>query len=99
AVRVVRRSYTDRSLDELRALAKAIAANGCLALLGLRAEKVQLVFARAEGLEIDCGALLRATLAPFGGRGGGQPGLAQGGLPDAAQLEAALQAAFERAGA
>jgi len=95
-VRVVRRSYDDRGIDELRALAKAIAAHGCLALLGLRGEKPQLVFARAEGLEVDCGALLRATLEPYGGRGGGQPALAQGGLPDAAQLDAALRAAFER---
>lgn len=95
-VRVVRRSYDDRSLDEVRALAKAIASHGCLALLGLRGEKTQLVFARAEGLEVDCGALLRATLEQYGGRGGGQPALAQGGLPDAAQLDAALRAAFER---
>ena len=93
-VRVVRQVFEQRSLDEVRALAKAIAAGGCLALLGLRAEKTQLVFARAEGLEVDCGALLRATLAPFGGRGGGQPTLAQGGLPDPQRLDEALAAAL-----
>jgi alanyl-tRNA synthetase len=94
-VRVVRGAYAGRGLDEVRALAKAIAAGGCVALLGLRAEKTQLIFARAEGLELDCGKLLRETLAPFGGRGGGQPGLAQGGLPDPARLEEALDAAIE----
>jgi alanyl-tRNA synthetase len=93
-VRVVRQAFENRGLDEVRALAKAIAAGGCMALLGLRAEKTQLIFARAEGLEVDCGALLRATLVPFGGRGGGQPAFAQGGLPDAARLEDALEAAF-----
>jgi alanyl-tRNA synthetase len=93
--RVVRHAYEGRSLDEVRALAKAISAGGCVALLGLRAEKTQLVFARAEGLAVDCGALLRATLAPFGGRGGGQPALAQGGLPDAARLGEALDTAVE----
>jgi alanyl-tRNA synthetase len=62
----------------------------------LRAEKTQLIFARAEGLELDCGKLLRETLAAFGGRGGGQPTLAQGGLPDAGQLEQALEAAVGR---
>jgi alanyl-tRNA synthetase len=92
-VRVVRRAFEHRGLDEVRSLAKQIAAGGCAALLGLRAEKTQLIFACAEGLEIDCGALLRATLARFGGRGGGQPTLAQGGLPDPARLEEALEAA------
>ncbi len=96
-MRVVRQAYTGRSLEEIRGLAKAIAAGGCVALLGLHAEKTQLVFARAEGLELDCGRLLRETLTPFGGRGGGQPTLAQGGLPDAARLEQALDAAVELA--
>jgi alanyl-tRNA synthetase len=95
-VRVVRRAYIDRSLEEVRGLAKAIAAGGCVALLGLRADKTQLIFACAEGLELDCGRLLRETLATFGGRGGGQPTLAQGGLPDATQLEQALEAAVGR---
>jgi alanyl-tRNA synthetase len=94
-VRVVRRAFEGRGLDEVRAIAKEISANGCLALLGLRAEKAQLIFARAEGLEVDCGALLREVLAPLGGRGGGQSALAQGGLPDPARLEEALDAAVE----
>jgi alanyl-tRNA synthetase len=92
-VRVVHRAFEHRGLDEVRSLAKRIAAGGCAALLGLRAEKTQLIFACADGLEVDCGALLRATLARFGGRGGGQPTLAQGGLPDSARLEEALEAA------
>jgi alanyl-tRNA synthetase len=95
AVRVVRRAFEGRQLDEMRALARAIAEGGCVALLGLRTEKAHLLFARADGLAIDCGALLRAVLAPFGGRGGGQPGLAQGGLPDGSRLEDALDAAVE----
>jgi alanyl-tRNA synthetase len=95
-VRVVRQAYAERSLDEVRSIAKAIAAGGCVALLGLRAEKTQLIFARADGLEVDAGKLLRATLEQFGGRGGGQPALAQGGLPDGSRLEEALAAAVEQ---
>jgi alanyl-tRNA synthetase len=95
-LRVVRRAYADRGLEEVRALAKAISAGGCVALLGLRAEKTQLIFASAEAPGVDCGKLLRETLALFGGRGGGQPALAQGGLPNPAKLEAALDAAVER---
>ena len=34
------------------------------------------------------------TPVQFGGRGGGQPTLAQGGLPDAARLQEALDTAF-----
>src|SRR5262245_44306441 len=93
-LRIVRRAFADRPLEEVRALAKAIAGGGGVALLGLRAEKPQLIFARADGLSVDCGALLRAALAPLGGRGGGQPTLAQGGLPDPARLEEALATAF-----
>jgi alanyl-tRNA synthetase len=95
SLRVVRRAYADRGLEEVRALARAIADAGGVALLGLRAEKTQLIFARAEAAELDCGKLLRDTLAAFGGRGGGQPALAQGGLPNATRLEQALDAAVE----
>lgn len=90
---VVRRVFQGRPFDELRALARLVAERGGVALLGLRADKAQLVFARAEGLPLDCGALLRQTLAALGGRGGGQPGLAQGGLPDPARLDEALDTA------
>jgi len=96
SLRVVRHAYVDHGLEDVRALAKALSAGGCVALLGLRAEKTQLIFARAEGLRLDCGKLLRDTLAPFGGRGGGQPTLAQGGLPDPARLDEALDAAVDR---
>lgn len=92
-LRVVRRSFDGRRLEEVRALAGALAAAGCVALLGLRAEKTQLIFARGQGLPVDCGALLRQVLAPLGGRGGGQPGLAQGGLPDPSRLDEALEIA------
>jgi alanyl-tRNA synthetase len=91
---VVRRAFADRPLDEVRALAKAIAINNGVALLGLRAEKTQLIFACGEQAKVDCGALLRTVLAPLGGRGGGQPTLAQGGLPDPSRLEEALAAAL-----
>ena len=90
ALQVVRQAFADRPLDEVRALARAVAARGGVALLGLRAEKTQLIFACGPGAPADCGALLRQTLAGFGGRGGGQPTQAQGGLPDGARLDEAL---------
>jgi alanyl-tRNA synthetase len=90
----VRRAFSGRPVDEVRALARAIAAAGGVALLGVAGEQAQLIFARGEGMPVDCSALLRAVSAPFGGRGGGAPSLAQGGLPGPAHLDAALDAAL-----
>lgn len=92
--RVVRRTFISRSIDDLRMLARALADAGCIALLGTAAAQAQLVFARPAEATLDCGALLRQTLTPFGGRGGGSPTLGQGGMPDPAQLDAALDAAL-----
>jgi len=79
-------------------LAEEFARLGC-AVTGIDPSEKSLAaaqaHARAEGLEIDSGKLLRATLERFDGRGGGQPALAQGGLPDASRLEAALDTAVE----
>jgi alanyl-tRNA synthetase len=92
SLRVVRQSYDDRSIDEAREIARRAAEAGCVALIGVRAEKAHVIVARGAGSTLDSGALLREALAPLGGRGGGRPELAQGGLPDAERLEAALDA-------
>ncbi len=94
---VVCRAFDGRPAEDLRLLARAITERGGLALLGTRADKAQLVFARAEGLAVDCGVLLRQALAAVGGRGGGQAALAQGGIPDPARLDEALDAALRAA--
>lgn len=94
STRVVRRAFVGRPIDELRMLARALTNAGCIALLGTAAAQAQLVFARPAAATLDCGALLRQTLTPFGGRGGGSSTLGQGGMPDPAQLDAALDAAL-----
>jgi alanyl-tRNA synthetase len=86
----------DLSLEEARILARAVAAGGAVAVIGLRAEKAQLLVARPEGHPLDCGKLIREGLAPFGGRGGGPPALAQGGIPDAARLDDAVATLMTR---
>jgi len=93
---VVRRAYSDRSLDDLKLLAQQVAERGGTALLGLASGKGQLVFASPAGSAVNCGALLKEVVAQFGGKGGGQPHLAQGGIPDPAKLEAALDLASRR---
>lgn len=77
---------------EGRALAAALVAEGMVAVVGLQGEKAQLLLARPVDAPLDCGATLRSTLAAFGGRGGGTPQMAQGGLPEAARLQEAVDA-------
>jgi alanyl-tRNA synthetase len=90
---VVQQAFEGRELEEVRMLARAIAENNAVALLGLRGERTQIIFAAPASADVDCGALLRAALAPFGGRGGGQRTLAQGGLPDGERLLEVLETA------
>jgi alanyl-tRNA synthetase len=68
---------------------------GAVVLMGVRGERPQLVFARADDVALDAGALLQTAVAAGGGRGGGRPDFAQGGVPTNAGLEAALQAALQ----
>ena len=93
---LVTRAFYDREIESLRRLALAIAAGGGIALLGLHGAKAQLIFARASGLPYDMGALLRESVTIIGGRGGGRPELAQGGGPDTARLDEALDHARNR---
>jgi len=87
---LVRQVRDTLDLAEARLLASAIAAEGGIALLGLRGEKAQVLLARPAGHTLDCGRVLREALSAVGGRGGGQSQMAQGGVPDPSQLEALL---------
>jgi alanyl-tRNA synthetase len=77
-----------RPADELRTLARRIAAAGSTALLLTDTPGPQLV--TASGGVPHCGQLVRQVVAQFGGRGGGRAEAAQGGLAHADDLEAAL---------
>jgi len=93
--RLVVASFDGRTFEELRYLAGKVAERGAaVALLGLRtSDRGQIAFARSADVALDVGRLLRAALAPAGGRGGGRPESAQGGVPDPAAVEPALAAA------
>jgi alanyl-tRNA synthetase len=80
----------DLDVAQARRLATAIAAAGAFAVLGIRGEKSHILLSRPAGSGVDCGQVVREVLTPLGGRGGGQPALAQGGVPDSALLEEAL---------
>jgi alanyl-tRNA synthetase len=83
----------------LRAVAQGLAAQGRTALLGAVEEgRGVLCFARPKGASgPTMGELLREAVALLGGKGGGSPELAQGGGPEGARLEAALDAAAAKA--
>ncbi len=95
-VSVVCKIFESREVEEVRRLATRIAAQpGHIALLGLRGEKAQLIFARAADLSYDMRPLLQEACRMVGGGGGGGPELAQGGGPYPVRINDALQHAAD----
>ncbi len=78
--------------------AKMTAEESVVVLLASRASG-HAVFAQTKGANGDAGALLRESLAAFGGKGGGTKDFAQGKLPSVADAEALVARAKERLGA
>ncbi len=86
--------FKDRDLDELKLLAhKLVARSGIVAFLGCG---TRLIFARSEDVHIDCGRLLAEFCSERGGRGGGKPAFAQGGVGSTEGLEEALNRLGQR---
>jgi len=79
------------SMDELRAVAQAIAALPGAVLVGTVADPPSLLLAAAEDTGIDAGRTLREVVTKFGGRGGGSPRVAQGTVPDKGLLTEAIR--------
>lgn len=88
-----------RSPEDLQVVARALVAEGpCVALVGSAGEKAYLVFAQSPGLGRDVPALLKASVAIVGGRGGGKGDVAQGGGDRVDRLDEALRTAAAAAG-
>ncbi len=93
-VRLIRLVEEGRSPTDLRGLAQRMAAYpGVLAVLASVGEQVHLCVARSTDVEVNAAQIVQAACARLGGRGGGQPHLAQGGAPatDRAQVERLLE--------
>ena len=54
------------------------------------------MFAQSAGQPFDMGALMKETMTKLGGRGGGSKDMAQGGIPSADGIDAALKAVAEK---
>ena len=100
-LRIVRRLWPDRDAEELRRLAlRIVEQERCVVLFAIAGAKGRLILARSQDAPADMNRLLKEVCQRFGGGGGGQPHLAQGGGLDPAQLEQALdyaQAQMENA--
>jgi alanyl-tRNA synthetase len=81
-------------VDRLKQVAQALRLRpGAVVLAGAGGDRPQLVFTRADDVALDAGALLREAVAAGGGRGGGRPDWAQGGVPTQEGLSRAIAAA------
>ncbi len=96
--KIVARVFGDRDAAFAKLLAQKLSRNGArtIALLAVPHPTPTLVFARSQGESLDVGALLKEIVSAAGGRGGGSKDLAQGGVPEAADLEALLAEAVKR---
>ncbi|HLY61405.1 MAG TPA: alanyl-tRNA editing protein [Terriglobia bacterium] len=89
--RVVSHFFNEDELQEGKKVAHAIAAHpAAIALVGVKGKKTFLYFSQTAGGGADMGAILKQTVAKFGGKGGGTKDFAQGGGMDESRLEEAL---------
>jgi len=91
------------SIDDLRSWADTLRKSSAAVVLAAIVDGSALMLAAgstdAVGKGFDAGAVIRAMAPLVGGRGGGKPGMAQGGGDDAGGVEAALAAARSVLGA
>ncbi|HVZ33048.1 MAG TPA: DHHA1 domain-containing protein, partial [Polyangiaceae bacterium] len=78
------------TLQELRGLGQSYASQPRGVFVGVLQDPPSLLVAASEDSGIDAAALIRGALGASGGRGGGTARQAQGTLPNAAALDAAL---------
>jgi alanyl-tRNA synthetase len=93
--KLIVQAFTDRDVDFIKFLAQKLTrqSSTVIALLATSSPAPSLVFAQSAGQSHDMGALMKEIMSTYGGRGGGSKDMAQGGLPQADTLNAALAAA------
>jgi alanyl-tRNA synthetase len=90
--KLIARNFPDRDLAFIKLLAQKLTrqCSNAVALLATTWQEPALVFAQSPGLPFDMAMLMKETMAKLGGRGGGSKDMAQGGVPTAEGIEAAL---------
>jgi alanyl-tRNA synthetase len=95
--KIIAEVFPDRDALFIKLLAQRLTRSpGVVALLGSSQSSPALVFARSAHMSPDMGAMLRELVTRAGGRGGGGKDFAQGGIPDAVQLQPILDEAKSR---
>jgi alanyl-tRNA synthetase len=91
--RIVAAALADRSVAEVRALARLITSQpGRVAVL-VSAPDRRVLVARSADVDLDAAAALQAAVGAFGGRGGGRAEAAEGAAPAAPSADALVEAA------
>jgi alanyl-tRNA synthetase len=90
---VIRR--IDLPAKELAALATSISDKGGVALIAGTGDTVRVVLTSGDS-RVNAGEIISQVCSLLGGKGGGKPTMAQGGGPDANQLDLALKVGRER---
>jgi len=91
-VRLIVRSFDDRDFDAVKRLSAQLREQaGAVVLFGWKGPaKGQLLFGRAEDIDLDMLSLLRTTCKAVGGGGGGRVDVAQGGGMSSERIDEAL---------
>ncbi len=90
-IRRVSQRVTAGSLEELRAVAQNFTAQPKAVFVAALSQPPSVLLAASADAGIDAGKILKAALAEAGGRGGGNPRMAQGSVPEASLLERVMQ--------
>jgi len=85
----------DLAPRELSTIALAISEKGGVALLASMGETARVVLASGDK-RVNAGEIIGQVCSLLGGKGGGKPTMAQGGGPDAENLDFALNVGRER---
>jgi alanyl-tRNA synthetase len=75
------------NLEDLRAVAQNFTAQAKSVFVATLKDPPSVLLAASADSGVDAGKLLKAALTETGGRGGGNPRIAQGSVPDAALLD------------
>ncbi len=96
-VRVLERLLEDHDGGNMRYIARNLVeeGEGVVVLLAVTDPGPQICFARSRDVSVDMPRLLRDAAAPYGGRGGGEPHIAQGGGMAADDIPQVLSRARE----
>ena len=84
------RRLPNGSLEDLRALAQSFTAQSKAVFTAALDEPPAILLGVSADMGVDAGKLLKAALAQSGGRGGGNPRMAQGSLPSREAIEQVL---------